>query len=605
MNILGINFGHGPAAALVIDGKVIAAIEEEKLIRKKGHIGFPLLATNYVLKMGTIGLKDIHYVAIGCENLAEWSYSFAHLNRIFTDINLPEKIVSKLLFIAKDRFPSLNYSPILVKYFYYQLAKLGIEKQKVILVEHHLAHAASAHYTSPWQESFIVTSDGKGDGVSSSIAIGNNYDIDVLDKQPDLVSIGQLYQSVTKALGYRENRHEGKITGLAAHGDPERSFKLFNSILKFDIQGKFTNSFQEQLQAHGSSLYYFKEHVNPKTWISPSYVKSLNGPLRNIAIGYQYYINFIKDKMSSLEPKDIAAGVQKLAEELIVDYVTHHFKKHSKSPNVCLAGGLFANVKINQRIKEIPGVENVYVQPAMDDAGTALGAALNIWIKKSGQALPKTNEYWPQMQTVYMGPSYSEAEMENALKTGQISYRCSENVEAEIAKLINDGKIVGRYNGALEWGPRALGNRSILASAGKHEINDTLNKRLNRTEFMPFAPSVLDEDGERFFEGYNAKDEAAKYMTITYNVKEEGQKLFPAAVHVDNTARPQIVFKEHNESYYRILSEYKALTGFGVIVNTSFNMHEEPILDTPHDAVHALQKNAVDVLAMGPFLATL
>lgn len=259
------------------------------------------------------------------------------------------------------------------------------------------------------------------------------------------------------------------------------------------------------------------------------------------------------------------------------------------------SSGGFANVKLNQKIMELPGIKNIYVQPAMDDAGTALGAALHINMKLNN------NKSWTGLETVYTGLEYSASEIKNALEENKLPFRRLECCEEYLGKWIFEGKIVGRFNGYLEWGPRALGNRSILARP-ENEINDTLNKRLKRTEFMPFAPYVLDEDANIFFKGYSSDHIASRYMTMTYNVNSSMIRLIPAVVHVDGTSRPQVVFEEDNPSYYKIIKAYKKHSGIGCIINTSFNMHEEPMVNSPEDAIRAFLAGAVDILSMGEFV---
>jgi len=597
MYVLGISFGHGSAATLTKDGEVIAAVEEEKLNRKKGFVGFPSQAVDFVLGNASLQPENVDYVAIGCANIAEWAYNYRRLATIFNKRGFGPRVIELLLYALKIFFPDIRYASIYFKYFYKQMESLGFVRERIVLVNHHLAHAASAYFVLPWRDAVVITSDGKGDGISSAVYHGKNFNVQEVDQQSDLVSIGQLYQSVTKYLGYKVNRHEGKITGLSAYGDAQSCTNHFNEILQYNDNGSFVNLFQENEELKRNPLSFLKRRVRPKTWRTVRYVRSLEGNLRRFAVNYQMYLNFLREKMGADKPENIAAGVQEISEQLIVSYCSHYITKKGFPVNICLAGGLFANVKINQRIREISGVNNLYVHQAMDDAGTSLGASLWTWVQKRGN-----DNSWPRMKTVYLGPSYSEDDMESGLQEADLPYKRVQNIEEVIAGLIDAGKIVGRFNGSMEWGPRALGNRSILASAKDSSINDILNDRLQRTEFMPFAPSVIDEDAPKFFKGYASTDEGARYMTVTYDVEEEGCSLFPAVVHVDKTSRPQVVFREQNESYYRILHEYKKLTGFGVIVNTSFNMHEEPIVNTPQDAVRAYLANAVDVLAIGPFL---
>ncbi len=598
MRILGVNFGHSAAACLVQDGKVLSAVEEEKLSRIKGDTTFPQRAVQFVLKQNGLRPEDIDIVAVGCRNLAEFGYGYRQLSRYLRRSGPVDKYAGLFYDGIKRLFPyRVDLSVPLGRLFYDSLKKMGFSREKVRLIDHHTAHAASAYYTSPWHDAIIITNDGKGDGLCGAFFVGNNTTLNCVDKIADRESIGQFYQSVTQYLGYKPNRHEGKITGLAALGDYRETFPLMNEIYRY-AQGKPHNTFYEIEDFRKDPLGYFKKHCDldaSKAVPYIKYIKSLHGPLMNFAVAYQLYINYLKNRMSSFEPKEMAAGIQKLAEEVMVSYVQNNLNSHANA-NICLAGGVFANVKINQRIQEIPGIGNVYVHPAMDDAGTALGAALYVWMQGSGK------KQWSELQTVYLGPDFTEAEMEESLKKYRLPYRRSKKPEEEIGRLIYEGKIIGRFNGALEWGPRALGNRSILARPIDKTINDVLNQRLKRTEFMPFAPSMLDIDAKDFLVGYREDQIAAKYMTITYHVPANAIDKIQAAVHVDGTARPQVVFKQDNPSFYAIIEAYKKFSGFGVVINTSFNMHEEPIVATPEDAIRAFLVNAVDVLSLGPFI---
>ncbi len=594
MRILGVNFGHSAAAVLLVDGKLVAAIEEEKLSRIKGAATFPHRAIAFVLQKGGLLPAQVDRVAVGCERIMEFAYGYRNLNKYFSRTSPLDKFRGVFYDGLKRVFPRADITGALEGLFYESLGAMGFPRSKVSLVNHHLAHAASAYYASPWKEALIFTSDGKGDGLCGGCYVGRGGTLRCVDTIEDRNSLGQFYQSVTKFLGYKVNRHEGKITGLAAFGDSDKTFALMNSLLRFD-GGRFHNTFHDIKEFRKDPLGYFQRKVDRQGFIHLNYVKSLHGTLIDYAVAYQMYLNFMEDSMKAFEPKDMAAGIQKLAEEATVAYAKEQLKRNP-CPVICLAGGVFANVKINQRVREIPGVKNIFVQPAMDDAGTALGAALIVAMKSSG------GKPWQPPATVYLGPSFTDQQIEASLKRYGLKYRRVDDYEEVLGKLIYEGKVIGRFNGGLEWGPRALGNRSIIARPIKKDINDILNERLRRTEFMPFAPSMLAEDAPEFLEDYAPEHAAAKYMTITYNVKKERIDQIQAAVHVDGTARPQVVFKEDNPSFYNIIKSYKKYSGFGVVINTSFNMHEEPIVSSPDDAIRSFLIGAVDVLSLGAYI---
>jgi carbamoyltransferase len=600
MLVLGIHFGHGSAAALVDDSGVLAAIEEEKLNRVKGFVGYPFKAVEYVLRATGVSMREVDRVALGSVNVAEFSYNFIHLVRnIFQRDAFWPKSKAVLLDVLKQVRPGWDTSRLLDEQFFSLLeAHAGIGRDKVVKVNHHLAHAASAFYCSPWEEAVIITADGKGDGLCGGAFFGDQTGIRVLDSVPDRFSVGQFYQAVTKFLGYKVNRHEGKITGLAAFGSSEHTYPLMRKILLVGEDGQMDNVFYDDERMITDPVNYYESEVDDKSYMTMRYMRSLNGALRGYAIAHQRYQGFLTEEMAEFSPEDLAAGVQQLAEESLRAYAGHQLKDYLPC-NVCLAGGVFANVKVNQRIGEIAGVGSLYVQPAMDDAGCALGAALQVVAQEQGTDSLSRG----LLRCVYKGPEYDEASMEEALQKSGLSYSKPQILEDDLAEMLHAGKIIGRYTGGLEWGPRALGNRSILIRPTDKSINDTLNKRLNRTEFMPFAPSILAERAADYLVGYRDSDEAARFMTLTYAIRRERRDEIAAAVHVDGTARPQVVLCEDNPSLHGIISAYHRLSGIAAVVNTSFNMHEEPIVDTPDDAIRAFRAGAVDVLSMGPFVA--
>jgi carbamoyltransferase len=596
MIVLGIHFGHGAAAALVVGGQVIAAIEEEKLNRIKGYVGFPFMAVDYVLNKRGLTAKDIDRVAIAAEDLAEFSYCFIHLAHQVFQRGRSRRLVAHFL----DQYKYLNHawdSSALLEGWFCDLfeSATGIPRDKIERVNHHLAHAASAFYCSPWQEALVLTADGKGDGLCGGAFIGSGNEIHTVDTVPDRYSVGQLYQAVTKFLGYRANRHEGKITGLAAFGNGDEAHALMRRVLGYD-NGKMFNRLCESEGLQDDPIRFYERSGISRDYIKARYVRYLNGDLRKYAIVHQLYQNLLKEQMGAFAPEDLAAGVQQLAEELIAGYAAR-FLPRCPGGKLCLAGGVFANVKINQRIRELVGVDQLFVQPAMDDAGCALGAAL--YLTATNEGLGQR----PAMGSVYQGPGYAEDYIESRLQAAGLCYDRPAEPEKEVARNLHEGKIVGRYAGQLEWGPRALGNRSILARPTKRDINQELNARLKRTEFMPFAPSILAERAGDYLVDYHPEDLAARYMTTTYDIYPgRRQEEIAAAVHIDGTARPQVVFADDNPDFHKIISEYHRISGIPAVVNTSFNMHEEPMVASPDDAIRALRAGAVDLLSMGPFI---
>jgi carbamoyltransferase len=415
--------------------------------------------------------------------------------------------------------------------------------------DHHAAHAAGAYFASGYESALIVTLDGYGSGMAGSVSVGRGHKIQRIHALEYPHSLGTYFETVTSSLGFKPSRHEGKIVGLAAYGDP--------SILIDILMSRF---FQEP------------------------------GTFRILESNNVYFCRYL----SILFPKiDIAAAYQRALEIVANNYIRHYVEQTGLS-NIVLSGGVAANVKMNQKVFEIPGVKSIFIYPNMGDGGCGTGAAMlacHNCIKDSAQ-----------YETVYFGPEYSEREMELELRAAGLCFEYQNPVEPTIARLIYEGKVVGRFNGRMEYGPRALGNRSILYQATKPDVNQWLNQRLGRTEFMPFAPVTLFEHRHSCYKNTDGAEYAAQFMTITFDCTDQMKRESPAAVHVDGTARPQLILQERNASYYKILQEYFRLSGIPTLINTSFNMHEEPIVNTPVDAIRAFLQSNLDYLAMGPFI---
>lgn len=428
------------------------------------------------------------------------------------------------------------------------LDELGL-RSKLKRVEHHQTHAANAFYTSGFSEALVVTLDGYGSGLAGSVSVGRGGRIERLHGVEFPHSLGTLYESVTSGLGFQPSRHEGKIVGLAAYGDPR--------VLREVLLSRF--------------------EISPGSFR----IREINNP---------YFARMLATQFPKI---DVAAAYQHVLEVVATGYVQFYLQQTGLC-HVVLSGGVVANVKLNQRIRGLPGVQRIFIHPNMGDGGCGTGAAL---LEFEGS--PALNE---PIKDVFLGPCYSDDEIQEALGRSQLTATRRSPIEPEIAGLIAAGKVVARFNGRMEYGPRALGNRSILYHAKEPEVNQWLNQRLGRTEFMPFAPATLMEHRARCYQHTDGCEHAAQFMTLTFDCTEEMKRDSPAAIHVDGTARPQLVDPESNPSFYRILSEYCALTGLPSVINTSFNMHEEPIVCAPEDAIRAFLQGNIDYLAMGPFL---
>ncbi|HEX3702169.1 MAG TPA: carbamoyltransferase C-terminal domain-containing protein [Vicinamibacterales bacterium] len=422
---------------------------------------------------------------------------------------------------------------------------------KLKRVEHHISHAANAYYNSGFDEALIVTLDGYGSGLAGSVSVGRAGRIERLHCLEYPHSLGTFYESVTSSLGFKPSRHEGKIVGLAAYGDP--------AVLRDVLLSRFD---QEE------------------------------GNFRIREVNNVYFSRLLATEFPKI---DVAAAYQHVLERVACTYVGHYIKKTGLE-HIVLSGGVAANVKLNQRLKEIPGVAGIFIHPNMGDGGCGTGAALIEFAGRNAAALSKP------LGDVYLGPSYSSDEIAEALGRAQLPFTKYTPIEPKIAALIAAGKVVARFNGRMEYGPRALGNRSILYHAKEPAVNQWLNQRLGRTEFMPFAPATLLEKRHECYLNTEGGEHAAMFMTLTFDCTEAMKRDSPAAVHVDGTARPQFVSAESNPSFYRILTEYHQLTGIPSLINTSFNMHEEPIVCSPDDAIRAFLQGNLDCLAIGDFL---
>jgi carbamoyltransferase len=428
------------------------------------------------------------------------------------------------------------------------LRDLGL-LDKLKRYDHHLSHAANAFYASGYERALIATLDGYGSGLAGSICIGEGKRIRRIHKVEYPHSLGTFYESVTSSLGFKPTRHEGKIVGLAAYGDP--------NILLDAVLSRFQQT-PGDFRLRESNNIYFSRYL------------------------------------STLFPKiDVAAAYQQVLEIVATNYVRHYVQQ-TGIDTVVLSGGVVANVKMNQRIFEIPEVRRIFIYPNMGDGGCGTGAAFLV----SQQHLQEREAY----QAVYFGPDYSDDLIASELQAAGLTFEHVTPIEPIIARLMHDGHVVARFNGRMEYGPRALGNRSILYHTSEPEVNQWLNQRLGRTEFMPFAPATLYEERHRCYDNIDGAEHAAQFMTVTFDCTDFMKRTCPAAVHVDGTARPQLVRADTNPSFYRIIQEYYRLSGIPSIINTSFNMHEEPIVNSPSDAIRAFLQGNLDYLAISNFL---
>lgn len=549
------------SATLVRNGEILSAIAEERISRIKLDGKFPNQAIKEVLRISNTEFSDVDVLAVPFLHPSQTNY--VYLKSAWSTF------IDTGIFLGRI-MKSFGWNTIYNKFKAPKQHYFELESKKLPLYycDHNTCHAASAYYPSPFKKALVITLDGGGDGLDGSAFVGIGSELINLFNVPHFQSPGTMYSAVTHDLGFKRHRHEGKITGLAAYGDPDLKEMGLDNLIRYNK--KKHRFISKKVAAHSRDLYKNSDYFAPL--------------------------------LEKFGKENLAAAAQILLERETLEFVRDAYataKKMGYDVNdICLAGGVFANVKLNQRIKNLEECNNLFVYPAMGDDGLSGGAALYTYYKLN----PSKDKAASEIQDIYKGGEFSDKEIEKALVKANLQFERFENVEVEIGKILADSKVVGRFNGKMEYGPRSLGNRSIIASPFDPSINDWLNKKLNRTEFMPFAPSINEEYVKDYFPAYTPDDIAADFMTITYDVNPDMAHKIPAVVHIDKTARPQVVRKSTNESYHKIIEEFYKHSGVPVVLNTSFNIHEQPIVYTPEDAIAGFLEGKLDVLAIGNYI---
>ena len=558
---LGIScYYHDSAAALLKDGHVIAAVEEERFSRKKFDDSFPKMAIEWCLKEAKITPSEIHSVAfydkpvLKFERLLD-NYITVSPRGLFSFLDTVPKWLHKRLWIKNDITKSLK----------------GF-KGDIIFPEHHMSHAAHTFYTSPFDESAILTVDGVGEWTTTSFGYAKNNSIKLTNDIRWPHSLGLFYSAFTYFLGFQVNEGEYKLMGLSAYGKP----KYYDLILDNLIDVKKDGSIHLDMS-------YFAFHYD-KVMTNDLFAKLFGISPRK------------KDEKAEQIHFDIGASAQKVLEDILLKMVNHVYEKF-KMKNLCLGGGVALNGVANYRILKESSFDNVHIPPSPGDGGSAVGCAQYLYhIHHNNQRIVEKDMGKTIRENVYVGTSYYDEKITEFLDSKKISYEKLERIELlkKVAQLIADGNIVGWYQGKMEWGPRALGCRSILADPRKAEMKDILNEKIkHRESFRPFAPSILEEYVSEYFE----IDRSSPYMLIVVPVKKPEK--IPAVTHVDGTARLQTVNKDANPLYYDLISEFYKITGIPVIINTSMNVMGEPIVNTPEQAYQMIVKTDMDCIAMG------
>ena len=556
MYTLGINYLSESSVCLFKKNKLVYAISEERLNRKKNWYGIPILSIQKTLQDNKLKKKDIKYVAThGLSALTKDTPDVAYFNEKIKKIqNSKLELKQKRYLIIKLKQRQLHEKKVIEVRTKNILAKLKKMFKNLEIFDHHLSHAASTYYFSKFNSAYTLTIDGWGDNASSKLFKSINGKLIELKKTNTIDSLGYFYGSFTKLLGFTPHKHEGKVLGLAAYASPRKAISEINKI--FTYNKKIKNF----------------EGLTHKGFYLPSFNNIL--------------LKRLKRKYTR---EEIASAVQKKLEDTVLAYVNDISNKRF---NLALAGGVFSNVKLNQKILLQKKVNNIFIFPNMGDGGLCVGAAALCINKKKG--FKKFS-----FENMYLGPKYNVKNLNWFLKKYNLREIKTNNNDKFIAKNLNKKKIFALFQGRMEFGPRALCNRSIICSAEDAGINKSLNKKLKRTEFMPFAPIVLKSEYNKYFYKIEKTLINSKFMTMTFDCKKELLEVAPAIVHVDKTARPQIIDKRTNPKIYNILKEYKKISGFGVLINTSFNMHEEPIVCSVDDACRAFVSSNINYLIIG------
>lgn len=556
MIILGVSFLADASAVIIKDGKLIAAISEERLNRIKLWNGVPKQSIAKVLEMTGFTLADIDIIAThGAGGPEPDIEAFLEKEKGIRDSNLSLEDKHTLIEILKRRLEhERNVLNERTPEYLKQIHDIG---RPVHIVGHHEAHAASAFYASPWNEGTIITCDGWGEDGSASIWSVKNNHMERIAYTATIDSLGYFYGSITKALGFTPERHEGKVLGLAAYNQNPDSYKKIRDMIGYDATKK-----------------------------------AFIGHMENGLYTPRFDNNLLTDFVKKFSREDIASAAQKSLEEVVCECVKD-MGTHAR--NIAVAGGIFANVKLNQRITELDNVQNIFVCPNMGDGGLGLGAAWLVYNKVTGNR-PES------LQTMCLGPSYDDQEITDELNKSGLHYTRIEGIHEKIADLLYHGNVVARFQGRMEFGPRALGSRSILCTAVDASVNNWLNEQLKRSEFMPFAPATLEEDAEKCYFNMEKGKHPSKFMAITFDCTPKMCQDSPAAVHVDGTARPQILSNDIYPDFYKIVEAYKEKSGFSSVINTSFNVHEEPIVCSVGDAIRAFCAGNIPYLAVGNYL---
>jgi carbamoyltransferase len=586
--ILGIScYYHDAAACLLNDGEIVAAAEEERFSRIKHDYAFPKLAIRFCLQQAGIRAQDLDYVVF-------YEKPFRKLDRIL--------MTTLQTFPRSSRvFRESMLSWMLDKMWVATTleAELGVSRDKVLFCQHHLSHAASAFLCSPFEEAAILTIDGVGEWTTGTYGVGRGTNIKLLKQTEFPHSLGLLYSAFTAFLGFEVNEGEYKVMGMAPYGHPRFVDKVWRLV------------HQNQDGSFSLDMDYFCFHHSTDRTFGRKFERLFGEPRSSKlqfftkASGFPKYYGAPPGNYSELcgvnqHYADIAASIQKVTEELLLGMACH-VHQQTGLKRLCVAGGVALNSVANSRVLRETPFEELYVQPAAGDSGGALGAAL--WAHNT--LLGKERRF--VMRHCSWGRANTEPEINNFLRANNVPHRRFQNEDElvdQVVDMLAGGEVVGWAQERFEWGPRALGNRSILADARNPEMKDIINAKIKfREPYRPFAPSVLAECAERYFDLRDAaRHYPARYMLYVVPVRPDQRNTLPAVTHVDGTSRLQTVFREESPRYYRLIEQFGQATGVPVVLNTSFNLKGEPIVNDPADAFNTFCNSGMDVLVLENFL---
>jgi len=567
MYILGIScLYHDSSVALLKDGKIVASMQEERFTRKKHDISFPINAIENCLKSQDITIKDIDYIGfyekpflkferLLHQHLEKFPFSY----KIFLS-NLPSWLNEKL------RIPKIIKKKL--KY-----------KNDILFIEHHMAHAAGSFLPSPFEKAAILSVDGVGEWTTTAYGIGKKEHINLLKEIKFPTSIGLLYSTITAYLGFSVNNSEYKVMGLAPYGNMNKKTNPYYDKLRQMVDIKEDGSYRFDMDYF---IYHFKNKMPSKKLCD-----LLGGEIR--------------EPQSELTQRhrDIAAALQLITEEIMITML-NYIHKVTKCDNLVLSGGVALNSVCNGKILRNTGFRRIWIQPDPGDGGTSIGAVLYIYNTILGNKRNYT------MKDAYLGPEFSTQEIKSFLNNNNIKYsefKDQKDLIKTTAKLIFDNNVVGWFQGKMEWGPRALGVRSILSNPTNKDMQEILNLKVkHREKFRPFAPVVCIEDAEEYFECDNPIPEPTDFMLMVYPIKKKWHKAIPAVTHVDGSGRLQTIKKSQNLLYYNLIKEFGKLSGIPILINTSFNIRGEPIVCTPYDAYKCMMGTGIDYLIIDRFL---